>query len=161
MSTVSLPTVREFMSTDLHVLHPDMGILDAVDLLLTHRISGAPVVQDGKLVGILSEKDCLQLLTEGADAELPVGTVGEYMVTDLTTVHPDMDIYYAAGIFLTHVFRRLPVMAGDQLVGLISRRDILRAVQANYRREIVREPFFESLPDPGVVGFGQLGPEVP
>ena len=125
-----IPVVADFMAIDLFTLSPATDIRDAVDFLLDHAISGAPVVDEkGKLVGIISEKDCLKLLAKGANHELPSGTVASFMTRDPRVIPPRMDIYFAAGLFLAQPFRRFPVVDEGQLVGQISRRDILRAIQ--------------------------------
>lgn len=129
-----LPTVREYMVTRLYTVAPEVHILDAVDMLVERRISGAPVVRDGHLVGMLSERDCLQFLTKGANDDVPTGTVGDYMATGVRTIPPTMDIYYVAGLFLKHGIRRLPVVEDGVLIGQISRRDVLRAIQAHVPR---------------------------
>ena len=85
-----LPVVRDFMTTRLYTLSPEVNILDAVDMLVERSISGAPVTRAGRLVGMLSEKDCLRLLSKGANDDVPTGTVGDYMVTDVKTVPPTM-----------------------------------------------------------------------
>ncbi len=122
------------MATDLHTLAAETDIYEAAASLIERGVSGAPVVDDtGALVGILSEKDCLKVLAKGAGHQPAQGTVAEFMVTEVETVPPSMDIYFAAGIFLAKPFRRLPVMEGDRLVGQISRRDVLRAIQIAHR----------------------------
>jgi predicted transcriptional regulator len=127
-----LPTVRDHMDTRSLTLRPHMPILDAVDFLLENHITGAPVVNDdGNLVGLLSEKDCLRLIARGVDAEMPKGSVGDYMSTELSTIEPEMNIYFAAGVFLSHTMRRLPVVENGKLVGVITRFDILRAIQTS------------------------------
>lgn len=129
-----LPTVSGCMARHLYVFYPDMPIMKAVDVLLDHQISGAPVVdrKSGKLVGILSEKDCLRLVAKGQLYAEPAGNVADYMTVDVQTIPPDMDIYYAAGLFINNAYRRLPVVNGEgELVGQVSRRDILRVVRDN------------------------------
>jgi CBS domain-containing protein len=124
-----LPLVADFMTTKLKTLSPEEDILEAVQLLLKHKISGAPVVDDqGKLVGVLSEKDCLTLLARGVDHDVPQGTVSQFMSVEIRTMPPEMDIYYAAGKFLNAHHRRFPVVQDGKLIGLIARRDILRAM---------------------------------
>ena len=126
----TLPTVREYMATKPWTLSPDMEILNAVEFLLKHRISGAPVVdKDKHVVGMISEKDCLKLLAEGVDHDVPHGSVAEFMTTEVESIPPDMDLYYAAGLFLKRSYRRFPVVDDGTLVGQISRRDILRAIR--------------------------------
>lgn len=125
-----LPTVREFMDRYADTISPDMDVLDAVDFLLHKRITGVPVVSGpGKLIGILTETDCLKLLSMGADHDMPRGRVRDFMTTDVRSVPPNMDIYYAAGLFLNASFRRFPVVDDGRLVGVITRFDILRAIQ--------------------------------
>jgi CBS domain-containing protein len=124
-----LPVVRECMARKLLTLKADMEILDAVAFLLKHKISGAPVVDDDKhLVGVISEKDCLNLLAKGVRGNVPHGSIAEFMTTEVETISPDMDLYYAAGLFLKRNYRRFPVVEDSVLVGQISRRDILRAI---------------------------------
>jgi CBS domain-containing protein len=129
-----LPIVRDHMDAEVYALSPDTEILDGVGFLLEHHVTGAPVVDEsGHLLGMLTEKDCLRLVATGADAERPRGTVAEFMSTGVATISPDMDVYYAAGLFLHHAFRRFPVVEGGRLVGAITRFDILRVIHANLR----------------------------
>lgn len=129
-----LPRVSEFMDTVVPTLAPDADILAAVDFLLAHHVTGAPVVDaSGALVGMITETDCLRLLSTGHRADRPTGRVADFMTKNPITVPPHMDIYYAAGIFLSHSFRRLPVVQNGAVVGAITRYDILRAIQANFR----------------------------
>lgn len=126
-----LPTVRDFMTTKVRTLTAQTPIMDAVDLLVDYKISGAPVVDDdGKVVGMLSEKDCLPLLAKGVDNRPPEGIVQDFMAVDPAVLPPNMDIYYAAGVFLKKIYRRFPVVEDGKLVGVISRRDVLRAVHS-------------------------------
>ena len=77
-----LPLVRDYMATRLWTLSESDDIYKAIELLIKKRISGAPVVDENRrLVGVISEKDCFQLLAEGMDHDLPKGTVGELMTT--------------------------------------------------------------------------------
>ena len=131
MNARHLPSVREFMDKYLDTLSPETDIMDAVDFLLEKRVTGALVTNSkGELAGILTEFDCLKLLTLGGpDFDAPKGKVKDFMTTEVQTVPPTMDIYYAAGIFMSAKFRRLPVVENGRIVGGITRFDILRAVQ--------------------------------
>jgi CBS domain-containing protein len=127
-----LPIVRDHMDTRVPTVRPDMEILEAVEFLLKHRVTGAPVVDDaGRLVGMLTEKDCLKLVATGVEANVARGTVESFMTTEVTTIPPDLDVYYVAGLFLNYEFRRLPVVEDDRLVGAITRFDILRVMRLN------------------------------
>ncbi|MFZ5445819.1 MAG: CBS domain-containing protein [Myxococcota bacterium] len=126
----SLPCVRDFMDTVVHTVKPELPILEAVDFLLEHHVTGAPVVDDeGRLIGMLTEKDCLRLLSSGVDGDVPRGVVRDYMTTKVDSVTPEMNVYYVAGLFLGANFRRFPVVQGGRLVGAITRFDILRSIR--------------------------------
>ncbi len=131
MTVQRLPTVREFMDRFVETLSPETDIMDAVDFLLEKRVTGTLVADSkGKLAGILTESDCLKLLTlGGVDCDTPRGKVRDFMTSAVVTIPPTMDIYYAAGLFLTKNFRRLPVVEDGRIVGAITQFDILRAVQ--------------------------------
>ncbi|MFM9971782.1 MAG: CBS domain-containing protein [Burkholderiales bacterium] len=131
MTIRRLPTVREYMDKFVDTLSPDTDIMEAVDFLLEKRVTGALVSRGkGELAGILTESDCLKLLTLGGpDFDAPKGKVKDFMTTDVQTIPPTMDIYYAAGLFLSSKNRRLPVVENGRIVGAITQFDILRAVQ--------------------------------
>ena len=77
------------MTTRVCTLTPDMDVLQAVDVLLKNRISGAPVVNaDNQVVGVLSEKDCLRLVAGGVDGEEATGTVSDFMSPEVETIPP-------------------------------------------------------------------------
>ena len=125
-----LPDVSEFMTKRVRTLTADTPILRAVDLFVKYSISGAPVVEGNtRVVGVLSEKDCLRLVAEGVAGEVVRGTVGDYMTKEVKTLSPTMDIYYVAGLFLRNPYRRYPVVDEGKLVGVISRHDVLKAIQ--------------------------------
>jgi CBS domain-containing protein len=127
----SMPKIGEYMDTVVPTLSPETQIMKAVDFLVRHRVTGAPVVDsDGTLVGIITETDLLKLATEGIRGEPPTdATVAEYMTRDVITVPPTVDIYYIAGMFLANKFRRLPVVENGKIVGAITRFDLLRIVR--------------------------------
>jgi len=134
MTTRHLPAVRDFMDRYVETVSPEMDIMQAVDFLLEKRVTGALVADaNGQLVGILTEFDCLKLLTLGdAHHEVPRGTVRDFMVSDVQTVPPGMDIYYCAGLFMDVAFRRFPVVEDGRIVGAITRFDLLRAVRRSF-----------------------------
>ena len=125
-----IPVVKNYMITRLITLTRDMDVYFAIGLLLKNRISGAPVIDDNNnLVGILSEKDCLRIFANGSLYDMPGGTVSNFMTDVVSTVKPNSDLFSVADVFLQHNFRRMPVVKGKKLVGQISRRDVLRAIQ--------------------------------
>jgi CBS domain-containing protein len=120
---------RDIMVTRLVTLSPEMKLREAAKLLLKNRISGAPVVNDrGELIGVFSEQDVMSALIDAVYDELPSSEVGKFMSRDVYTIHEDMDLLAIAQIFQSRGFRRLPVVRDQQLVGQISRRDVMAAV---------------------------------
>jgi CBS domain-containing protein len=123
--------IKDYMATNLTTFTPGLGISQAIKYLNTHKISGAPVVDErGTLVGMLSEKDCLQVALQSTYYEDWVGgVVSEYMTEELETVPDTASIVDVAEKFLKSSFKRYPVLDEDgELVGQISRSDVLRAL---------------------------------
>ncbi len=121
--------VRDYMAGRLVTFKPDTNVLDAIHELVQHRIAGAPVVNDqGDLVGMLSELDCLKVALNAGYHQHWGGPVGDYMTPDVESVDADMNIIDLAQKFLNSGFRRFPVLRNNRLVGQISRRDALRAL---------------------------------
>jgi len=118
------------MVANLVTFTPDMDVLDAIHLLIEKGISGAPVVDRlGNIVGILSERDCIQVaLNAGYYAERG-GKVSEFMSRDVKTVDINTSLVDVAKMFVSVPFKRYPVMQENELVGQISRSDILKALQ--------------------------------
>ena len=128
----TIPTARDIMTTSLVVLEPETSLLKAMQTLTRRRISGAPVVDEGgRLVGILSEADCLRAVASAefhAEEHCEQTPVREYMMPPRYTIPPETGIYRIAQHFLERPIRRLPVVDGDVLVGQVSRRDVLRGI---------------------------------
>ena len=130
--SLKLPTVADYMDPDHHAFKVDEPILEAVNTLIQDGITGAPVVDNsGKLVGMLTESQCLRLLTKGtSDGLPPTGCVGDFMNTDILTVPTKMDVYYLAGQFLRTGKRRGAVVdSNGKLAGVVTRKDLLRVIQ--------------------------------
>jgi len=121
-----------YMDEETHALSVDDDILVAVRRLIEEGVTDAPVLDDGeRLVGMLSEYDCLRLLAEGRDGDQPRGPVGEFMSRNVTKVRAAMDVYFVAGMFLAEpTQRRFVVTEDDAVIGVVTRKDILRAVRA-------------------------------
>jgi len=124
------PTVKEYMTRNLISFSPEMDVYEAVDVLIKNRVSGAPVVdKEDRVLGMLSEKECLKLLNESVYHTMPIGSVADYMTTTFETISSDDDIFKAAASLHEKTRRRLPVVDDGRLVGQISRRDLLFAIQ--------------------------------
>lgn len=140
---------------------PETPLKRAAALMLEHRISGVPVVSGGKLLGVLSETDILfkertsherhglvdWVLHYGDDppaAKLAARTARDAMTTPAVTVPPRRSVADAAALLLDLGIDRLPVVDGDELVGIVTRSDLVRAfvqsddqIEAAIRRDVV------------------------
>ena len=124
--------LQNYMLKNPARVHPDDSLFEAIHLLLVNRISGVCVVDDnGKLVGLLSELDCLRGVLSATYNDTAVGSVREFMASaDIQTARLGDDIVGIAQDMLEHKRRRRPVVDQDgRLLGQISIRQILRAVK--------------------------------
>lgn len=130
---------RDMMVSNLTTLSPEMDVLEALDVLLRHRISGAPVVDSNKrFVGIFSEKSCIRFVVDAAYEQMPSNNLMAFVDTDPPTIGPRTDLLTIAQTFLDAACRRLPVIDSDgRLIGQISRRDVMREVRDHLNK---REP---------------------
>jgi CBS domain-containing protein len=118
--------VEQIMTPSVVSIHPDATIREAIDLLIERRISGLPVVdENGRLAGILTEFALLGLAYDDAIADQ---TVAEHMTRDVLTVDVGDSVSKVADLCIVHRVRRLPVLRGGRLAGLVSRRDVLEAI---------------------------------
>lgn len=122
--------VKDYMVGDHLAFKSDTNLLKAVHTLLKHGLSGAPVVDDNsRLIGFLSEKDCLKAALDASYFRREEGTVQDFMSRDVTSISGDASLIDAIQLFLSKHYRCLPVCEGSRLVGQISRRDILRGLE--------------------------------
>ena len=129
MSKLDTVTVKDYMSDKLITFTPDTEVMTAINQLVKNRLSGAPVVdENGTIVGVLSEKDCLKVGVTASYEGVPAGLVREYMMSKVVTVDIGASLLEVAGMFIGSPYKRYPVTAGGRLVGQISRSDVLRAI---------------------------------
>jgi len=122
--------VQDYMARSLVTFKADTDVLDAVHELVKHRIAGAPVVDDhGTLIGMLSELDCMRVALHAGYHGDWGGPVSDFMSDGVETVDAEMSIIDLAQEFVESKYRRFPVMKKNRLVGQISRRDVLRALE--------------------------------
>ena len=118
-------SAEDIMTRDVVAVTPTCKLNEAVELMLERRVSGLPVVDDQqRLVGIISE---FALLVLTYDKNAGDDTVAEHMTQAVTSVDVVTLLSDVADIFILNRFRRVPVTCGDKLVGIISRRDLMRA----------------------------------
>jgi len=123
--------VSDYMTKKLITFKPDDSLDDVIHLLIAHKISGGPVVNEkNELIGIISETDCIKHISESKYYNMPSGsdnTVAKKMITDVDTIDKDMNIFDAATKFINSKRRRFPVVENGKLIGQISQKDVLKA----------------------------------
>lgn len=128
--TIKSCVVKDYMAHTLVTFKPETDVLEAVHTLVEHRIAGAPVVDnEGNLLGMLSEFDCMKVALNAGYHGIWGGPVRDFMSDGVETVDAEMSIVDLAQVFIEKKFRRFPVMQGTRLIGQISRRDVLRALE--------------------------------
>jgi predicted transcriptional regulator len=125
-------TIEKYMVplNDIVTFKPEQPIQDVIAIIISKKISGAPVLDDQQhLIGMISEKDCLRLIVDQAYHNMPAETrrVSDYMTKQVQTLSPKTNIVEAAIEFLNSPIRRFPVVENGMLVGQVSRRHILKA----------------------------------
>ena len=140
MNQEPLPCARDFLETHVHTVTAKTPLPDVVRFLLKHEVSNTPVVEETpngrqRLLGFLSERDCLEYLSNemffGSPAQPQ--TAETMMTRHPVCVTPDTDIFALTSVFIAHNFRHLPVVDGDEFIGIVSRRDVLLALDRYYR----------------------------
>jgi Predicted signal-transduction protein containing cAMP-binding and CBS domains len=132
--------IRDVMTRDVMVVRTDTPVKEAAGLLLQYRVSGAPVVDEsGNLVGVVSELDFVRPTESSAGRRRPkrlssasgispgISIVAQVMRSPAITIEAGAPLRDAASLMLTHGIKRLPVLEGNRLVGIVTRADLLRA----------------------------------
>ena len=131
--------VKDHMTRKVLSLDPNLEISAATQMLIAHNISGAPVLdQHGRLLGILTERDCLKVAMQAGYHDIPYGLVQDYMSAEPESVTPEQSILTLAEKFIRGRYHRYPVVDNGRLVGIISRRDVMRAMGKHQTPEEVR-----------------------
>jgi CBS domain-containing protein len=169
--------VSQLMTTDVLTVTPETSLKDVAAILSEHRISGLPVVADGAVVGVVSEADIL--LKERAapeeqhgvlaklrlrhvdDPKLHARTAGEAMTSPAVTVGPRKRVHEAARLMTDRGINRLPVVARDTLVGIVTRADLVRAftrsdeqIEREIRDDVIARTFWMASHDVDVTVTG-------
>ncbi len=123
-------TVQDLLDSKgnkIHSIEPDATVFDALKVLSDHRIGALPVIENGKLVGIFSERDyARKIILEGKySKDTAVRTA---MTTEVCHVSPDESVKACMHLMTKNHFRHLPVVEGGTVVGVISISDIVRTI---------------------------------
>jgi len=122
--------VSDYMTKDLITFRPEQLVEDVIDVLIKHKISGGPVVnENNELVGIISEGDCLKQISDSRYYNMPMERhiVENRMNKNVETIDGNMNVFDAVNKFLESRRRRFPIIEDGKLIGLISQKDILKA----------------------------------
>ncbi len=138
-----LELVKDWMSRDVVTAPPTLGLLESDALMRKHNIRRLPVVENGRLIGIVTIGDIRGAKPSAATSLtawelnylLSNLTVGEVMSQPAQTISPEATIGEAADIMLTRKISGLPVVdSSDKIVGIITESDIFRMVVHNWRQ---------------------------
>ncbi len=143
------PIVSDLMVTEISTVSPKMTLEEVVDLLVTKQLHAVPVVREKngskELIGIISEKDCIEYLSNEIFYGNPDITVKHMMQRFPLCVSPDTDIFSMASIFTHHRYRHLPVVKKKRLVGIVSRRDVLDGL-FKFQKKAAKQKTKQKLP---------------
>ncbi|WKB36611.1 CBS domain-containing protein [Terrilactibacillus sp. S3-3] len=117
-------TLSQVMSKDVVCCSPDQTLKEAAQLMSQHNIGSIPVVENGELKGIITDRDItLRSAAKGKDDDKT--TVADCMTSkSLVSGTPDMDVHQAADLMSQNQIRRLPVVDNNEVVGVVSLGDI-------------------------------------
>ena len=116
------PTVSDVLTPDVVSISATKTVGDAAQLMRQADIGTVVVTEGGRLVGLVTDRDLVvRVLATGGGPDLPVG---QACSEDLVTVSPDDDVADAARVMAEHTVRRLPVVSGDRVVGIVSLGDL-------------------------------------
>jgi CBS domain-containing protein len=124
---------KDIMSTTVTTVHEYANVMEVIKLLVEHNVTGLPVVDDeGRLLGMVTEKDILMLLLY--DPNVKGKTVTDLMTTEITHFDEDENLMSIFESLVRSNFRRVPILSEGRLVGIVSRRDIIKFLSAKAKK---------------------------
>lgn len=125
-----IPNASDALTRFKLTLRPEGDLIEAIESIVRKRSLGAPVIDDeGMVVGVLTEKDCLRIVARRAYRELTGERVVDHMSTLKGVLEPEMDLFAMARTFLDGNFPVLPVLREGRLVGRVGRWGLLRQIK--------------------------------
>jgi CBS domain-containing protein len=118
-----MPVVRKHMSRNLLSVEPGETITQVAQRMVERNVGAVLVLDGGRPVGIMTERDLMRAVARGLHGD---AVVAEYMTKDPETIAPDDTTQHAAVLMIHGGFRHLPVVEGDDVVGILSIRDLMR-----------------------------------
>ena len=130
--------IRDLMTENPSSCERGTPVAEAAKVMARENVGSVPVVQGGKLVGVVTDRDLVvRLLAEERDPQST--TVGEIASSDPVTLAPDDELDKALQLLARHQVRRLPVVEGERLVGIVAQADIARHADEVQTGEVVEE----------------------
>jgi CBS domain-containing protein len=120
-----MPIARNHMSRSLLTVEPGLGLKAVAERMVDKDVGAVLVIEHGRLVGILTERDILRAVAGGISDET---LVSDWMTRDPETMEPDETTRQAAVLMIHGGFRHMPIVDGDEVVGMLSIRDLMRIV---------------------------------
>jgi CBS domain-containing protein len=117
--------VQRHMSSDLLTVEPAAPIVAVAQRMADRNVGAVLVTEDGRLAGIMTERDIMRAVARGLGDD---AVVGDCMTADPDTIAPDDTIEHAAVLMIHGGYRHLPVVDGDDVVGVLSIRDLVQVV---------------------------------
>jgi CBS domain-containing protein len=115
--------IKDAMTSNPTTCEPQASVVDAAKVMAQEDVGSIPIVEGDRLGGVVTDRDIvIRVVAEGRDAQST--TVGDIASRDLVTVSPDDDLDRALELMAENQVRRLPVVEGDKLVGIVAQRDI-------------------------------------
>jgi CBS domain-containing protein len=129
-------SIKEVMTSQVKACEPSATVVDAAKLMAQEDVGPIPIVEEGRLVGIVTDRD---IVVKGVAAgkDMTSTTVGDIASRDLVTTTPDADMNEALEMMAVKQVRRLPVVECDRLVGIVAQADIARMGQDKKTGEVV------------------------
>jgi CBS domain-containing protein len=124
---------KDVMSTKVTTIDEYAHVMEVIKLLVEHNVTGLPVVDDaGRLLGMVTEKDILMQLLY--DPDVKGKTVTDLMTTEIVHFDEDENLMKIFESLVQNNFRRVPILSEGQLVGIVSRRDIIVFLSAKAKK---------------------------
>jgi CBS domain-containing protein len=123
-----MPVAHEHMSRDLLTVNREQPLTEVAQRMVDRDVGAVIVMDGGRLVGILTERDVLRAVAAGIQDDT---LVADWMTRDPETMEPGETTQHAAVLMIHGGFRHLPVVEGEEVVGMLSIRDLMRVVLDN------------------------------
>jgi CBS domain-containing protein len=130
--------IREIMTSNPSTIEPDKTVVDAARVMKQEDAGVVPVTENGRLTGMVTDRDiAIRVVAEGKDPKST--TVREVASSDLVTIDPQQDLDEAVRLMAQHRVRRLPVVEGGRLVGVVAQADVARQGDDTQTGQVVQE----------------------